>query len=97
MSDLRILTTGETDDVWLTTTANVDLSTAEVSVRTFPTSSDPTGSWVSPQDVEHPTANSLRTALRVTNATPGAYVMQAKITLGPLTIIESGYYWVADL
>jgi hypothetical protein len=97
VTNLRILTVGETDDVWLETTSNVDLSAAAATVRTFAADVEPTGSWVAAQAVEHPDANTLRVALRVTNAAEGAYVAQAKIAVGGLTVIESGYYWVTQL
>jgi hypothetical protein len=94
---LRILTAGDTDDVWLDSSSTVDLSTATATVRTFPADALPTGAWVAATDFQHPTANSVRTAMRVTDAVEGAYVMQVKLVIGPLTIIESGYYWVARL
>jgi hypothetical protein len=97
VSALRILTVGETDDVWLDTSANVDLSAATATVRTFPASQAPAGAWGAATDFTHPTTNSVRTAMRVTSAAEGSYVMQAKIILGSLTIIESGFYWVTQL
>lgn len=96
MSGLRVLTVGETDDVWLTTSANQDLSAATVEVRSYPEGGTP-GAWGSASNVTHPTSTSISVAYRVTDAVEGTYVVQSKIEIGPLVIIESGYYWVTQL
>jgi hypothetical protein len=100
---LRILTHGENDNVWMTTTANVPLAGATVQVRTFPdgTELDDIDAlpWEAPEGETHPDANSVRYALNIADAvySPTAYVMQGKVVVDGLTIIESGYYWVSKL
>jgi hypothetical protein len=100
---LRILTHGENDNVWMTTTANVDLTAATVQVRTFPDGTELDDieaiAWGSPAGTTHPDDNSIRYALNIADAeySPTAYVMQGKVEVDGLTIIESGYYWVSKL
>jgi hypothetical protein len=100
---LRILTHGENDNVWMTTTANVDLTAATVEVRTFPDGTPLEDydalPWGAPEDVTHPSDEAVRYALNIADAeySPTAYVMQGKVVVDGLVIIESGYYWVSKL
>jgi hypothetical protein len=100
---LRILTHGEDDNVWMTTTANVELTAATVTVRTFLDGTElevyDALPWGAAEGVTHPSDNSIRYALNIADAeySPTAYVMQGKVVVDGLTIIESGYYWVSKL